>query len=84
MEATVSLARYFVFPSGDRWVVGLDGMTIAVYPERDVALHSAIVMADLMGSMRHDADVLVEADGRLDFAWTYGTDPLPQTPAVAA
>ncbi len=34
-------------------------------------------MADLMGSMRHDADVMVEDDGKLDLAWSYGTDPLP-------
>jgi len=80
----VSLARYFVFQNGDDWVVAIDGMTIAIYAGRDEALRSAIVMADLMGSMRHDADVLLETDGHLDFAWTYGTDPLPLTPSVAA
>jgi len=80
----MALARYFVFQNGDRWVVALDGATIAVHSDRKEALHSAIVMADLMGSMQHEADVLLEADGRLDFAWTFGTDPLPQTPAVAA
>lgn len=41
-------------------------------------------MADLMGSMNHEADVLLEADGHLDFAWTYGIDALPDQPAVAA
>jgi hypothetical protein len=80
----VSLARYFVFQNDDRWVVALDGMTVGVHRDRDEALHSAIVMADLMGSMRHEADVLLEADGKLDFAWTYGVDTLPTTPAVAA
>lgn len=80
----MSLARYFVFPSNDRWVVALDGMTVGVHPNREEALQSAIVMADLMGSMRHDADVLLEADGKLDFAWTYGVDVLPTTPAAAA
>jgi hypothetical protein len=84
VEAAVALARYFVFQNRDRWVVVLDGMIVGTHDTRQGALHSAIVMADLMGSMRHDADVLVEADGTLDFAWTYGTDRLPQKPAVAA
>jgi hypothetical protein len=84
MEATVALARYFVFENDNHWVVMLDGMLVGQCPDRQEALRSAIVMADLMGSMRHDADVLVEADGRLDFAWTYGVDALPQMPAVAA
>lgn len=80
----MSLARYFVFQSHDRWVVVLDGMVVGAHPGRDEALHSAILMADLMGSMRHEADVLLEAEGRLDFAWSYGTDSLPEKPAVAA
>ena len=41
-------------------------------------------MADLMGAMRHDADVIVEDDGELDIAWTYGVDPLPERPLDAA
>jgi hypothetical protein len=80
----VALARYFVFQTRNQWVVMLDGMTVGSHASRDEALHSAIVMADLMGSMRHEADVLLEADGKLDFAWTYGTDSLPEKPAVAA
>lgn len=80
----MSLARYFVFQRDNHWVVMLDGMIIGSHVDREEALRSAIVMADLMGSMRHEADVLFEADGKLDFAWTYGVDALPEKPSVAA
>jgi len=74
----MSLARYFVFPRHSQWIVALDGAPIALQPDRNSAVSSAIVMADLMGSMHHDADVLVEnEDGRLTVAWTFGRDPLP-------
>ena len=73
----MSQARYFVFERGSDWMVALDGMPIGRHANRPAALRSAIVMADLMGSMRHDADVMVEDDGKLDLAWSYGTDPLP-------
>jgi hypothetical protein len=80
----MGLARYFVFPRQHDWIVALDGMPVARHRSQPQALSSAIVMADLMGSMRHDADVMVEADGRLEIAWTYGKDPLPAKPAEAA
>ena len=80
----MSLARYFVFPRGDQWVVMLDGAPIGRHGSRLAALNSAIVMADLMGSMQHDADVMVEAEGKLDLAWTFGTDALPQPIVEAA
>ena len=83
MEARVSEARYFVFSRGDEWVVALDGAPLGRYRTRPEALSSAIVMADLMGSMQHTADVMLEADGRLDLAWSYGVDPLPEQPAAA-
>jgi hypothetical protein len=36
-----------------------------------------------MGSMHHDADVLVEEEGgELRIAWTFGRDPLPQREAA--
>jgi hypothetical protein len=73
----MSLARYFVFERSDGWMVTLDGTKLGRHPDRPAALNSAIVMATLMGSMKHDADVMVEEDGRLAVAWTYGTDPLP-------
>jgi hypothetical protein len=80
----VALARYFVFQNRERWIVVLDGMIVGFHGTRQEAMRSAIVMADLMGSMNHEADVLLEADGHLDFAWTYGIDALPDQPAVAA
>lgn len=73
----MSLARYFVFNRRADWLVTLDGRPIGRHASRDAALRSAIVMADLMGSMRHDADVMLEDGGRLDLAWTYGIDPVP-------
>jgi hypothetical protein len=83
MEADMSEARYFVFSHGPDWVVALDGMPIARFPTQPEALGSDIVMADLMGSMRHAADVMLEADGKLDLAWTYGVDPMPDRTIAA-
>ncbi|MEO8756125.1 MAG: hypothetical protein ABI398_00020 [Devosia sp.] len=79
----MSSARYFVFSRGPHWIVALDGMAIARHESRAKALSSAIVMADLMGTMRHDSDVMLEDEGKLDLAWTYGVDPLPDNRAVA-
>jgi hypothetical protein len=78
MEATVSLARYFVFERAGHWFVTLDGAPLGRHASRPAALNSAIVMADLMGTMQHEADVMVEADGGLNLAWTYGADALPE------
>lgn len=80
----MSLARYFVFQAGDNWMVMLDGAIVSRHPNRDAALNSAMVMADLMGSMQHDADVMIEADGKLDLAWIYGRDQLPGAQGAAA
>jgi hypothetical protein len=80
----MSLARYFVFSRNGEWIVTLDGMPIGRHGTRPAALSSAIVMADLMGSMQHDADVMLEDHGRLDLAWTYGADPLPSQTGKAA
>ena len=79
----MSEARYFVFSRGDEWIVALDGAPIGRHLTQPEALNSAIVMADLMGSMRHSADVMLEADGKLDLAWSYGVDPLPAQPVAA-
>ncbi|MBI4920666.1 MAG: hypothetical protein HY834_02870 [Devosia nanyangense] len=79
----MSSARYFVFSRGDTWIVALDGVPLGHHSSRPAALSSAIVMADLMGSMRYDADVMLESEGHLDLAWTYGVDPLPRTEAAA-
>ena len=77
----MSLARYFVFQRQHYWLVTLDGAPLGRHRDRSAAVNSAIVMADLMGSMRHDADVMVGTEGRLDIAWTYGVDSLPEDPA---
>ncbi len=73
----MSLARYFVFERSGDWIITLDGMPIGRHQSRPAALHSAIVMADLMGSMQHDADVMVEDGGSLALAWSYGADAMP-------
>ena len=73
----MALARYFVFNRGRDWLVTLDGAPMARYATKPQALDSAIVMADLMGSMQHDADVMLEDEGKLAIAWTFGADPLP-------
>lgn len=77
----MAAARYFVFRHGDEWVVSLEGRALARAFSREAALQSAIIMADLMGSMRYESDVVVDADGRLDFVWTYGTDAPPRSMA---
>lgn len=80
----MSLARYFVFRREAGWVVALDGRQVGCHDTRDAALRSATIMADLMGTMRHDADVMVEDESGLGLAWTYGVDPLPLQRADAA
>ena len=80
----MSLARYFVFSRNGEWIVTLDGVRIGRHGSRQPALLSAIVMADLMGSMRYEADVMVEDDGRLALAWTYGENPVPTDMGRAA
>ena len=80
----MNLARYFVFEHDGQWLVGLDGTVLARQPSRQAAERTAIVMADLMGAMRHEADVMVESDGKLALAWTYGADALPEALEHAA
>jgi hypothetical protein len=80
----VSLARYFVFSRGGKWIVALDGVAVGKHVAQSDAVQSAIVMADLMGTMHHDADVMVEDSGQLDVVWTYGADCVPAAPERAA
>lgn len=80
----MSLARYFVFERDRHWLVTLDGIAIGRHETRPAAVESAILMADLMGTMRHESDVMVERDGRLEVAWTYGIDAVPQVSREAA
>ncbi|HEY0918583.1 hypothetical protein [Devosia sp.] len=78
----MGLARYFVVPQAGDWLVTLEGRAMARHKTQPQALNSAIVMADLMGAMHHDADVMVEdAPGApLRLAWTYGQDDVPASP----
>jgi hypothetical protein len=77
----MSHARYFVLRVRDRWRVTLEGCTMTHYATRTEAIESAIVMADLMGSMHHDSDVMVEMGPGLplELVWTFGsTDRTPR------
>lgn len=71
------LARYFVFRQSGRWLVSFEGRVMAHFATKAAALDSARGMANLMGAMHYDADVMVEDSGRpLDLVWSYGRDPL--------
>lgn len=78
----MGLARYFVVRQQDEWLVTLEGRAMATHHSQPQAISSAIVMADLMGAMRHDADVMVEDQqgGPLRLVWTYGQDKVPAAP----
>lgn len=65
-------ARYFVMPAAEHWLVTLEGRTMAHVATKNEAINSAIVMADLMGSMGHDADVMLDDGEKLALIWTYG------------
>jgi hypothetical protein len=82
MEVAMGVARYFVVRHNDDWVVTLEGRPMAVHHSQPQAISSAIVMADLMGAMHHDADVMVEDQdgGPLRLIWTYGQDQAPVAP----
>ena len=74
------LARYFLLRHGELWLVTLEGQVMARAATRTEAIESAIVMADLMGAMHHDADVMIENDdgGTLEPIWSYGRDKVPK------
>jgi hypothetical protein len=76
----MSHARYFLFRAGDRWHVTLEGRTMSHYATRTEAIEAAIVMADLMGAMHHDADVMVEMGPGLplELVWTFGSGRAPK------
>jgi hypothetical protein len=77
---SMHLARYFLLSSGKEWLVTLEGRVIGRYPSRTEATEAAVVMADLMGAMHYDADVVIESepDGALELIWVYGEDLLPR------
>jgi hypothetical protein len=66
--------RYFVIPHADHWLVTMEGRPMAHVTTRNEAINSAIVMADLMGNMGHDADVMLDEAEKLTLIWTYGKD----------
>jgi hypothetical protein len=82
-EVRMSLARYFLLQAGDEWLVTLEGRVMGRYPSRTEAMEAAIVMADLMGAMHYDADVVMQTEPAksLEFVWTYGVDKLPRAAA---
>ena len=75
-----ALARYFVIKCEDAWLVTLEGRIMARCPTRTEAIETAAVMADLMGAMHHDADVMAEMEegAPLELVWSYGADRPPQ------
>ena len=68
------LARYFLFDTGSGWAVTLEGHVMGKYGSRTEAREAAIVMADLMGAMNHDADVMISGADGLELVWTFGQD----------
>ena len=84
----MGLARYFVVRQNDDWLVTLEGRAMSQHRSQSQAVNSAIIMADLMGAMHHDADVMVEDEpgAPLRLAWTFGQDKVPMTsiPALQA
>lgn len=78
----MGLARYFVVRQEEHWLVTLEGRVMARHKSQSQAIGSAVVMADLMGAMHHDADVMVEDEpgAQLRLVWTYGQDKVPAPP----
>lgn len=72
----MTLARYFVFRQDDSWIVGFEGRVMAHFLTRTAALDSARGMANLMGAMHYDADVMLDEGGSLRSVWAYGADKL--------
>lgn len=72
----MTLARYFVFHQDATWIVGFEGRIMAHFLTKTAALDSARGMANLMGAMHYDADVMLEEGGPLQQIWVYGRDPL--------
>lgn len=80
----MSHVRYFILRVAGRWHVTLEGHSMSDHPTRSDAVKSATVMADLMGTMGHDADVMIEigAGLPLELVWTYGQDEVAATRAI--
>jgi hypothetical protein len=74
-------ARYFLHQADGSWLVTLEGRVLARHQSRTEAIEAAAVMADLMGAMHHEADVMAEIeDGApLELVWVHGKDLTPKT-----
>lgn len=79
----MSHARYFLLQQDGLWLVTLEGRVMALCGSRTEAIEAAVTMADLMGAMHYDADVMVEADDGpgLEIVWSYGRSPAPTAAA---
>lgn len=80
----MALTRYFVLRRADGWHITMDGQHMAVCTSSDEAVNKAAGMAHLMGTMGHDADVMLETPGGLELVWTHGVDAYPLRPALDA
>lgn len=76
------LARYFLFSAGNTWLVTLEGSVLGRFKSRTEAIEAAVVMADLMKAMQHDADVMVSENNQLDLVWTHGSAATPIRPRL--
>lgn len=76
----MGFARYFLMQRNGSWLVTLEGRVMAICASRTEAIETAATMADLMGSMHYDADVVVETgDGSgLEVVWAFGTNAVPK------
>lgn len=72
--------RCFLVPADGAWLVTLEGRVMARCASRTEATETAMVMADLMGAMHYDADVMAQTNAStpLELIWSYGRDKLPR------
>jgi hypothetical protein len=74
----MAYVRYFVTPVEGAWHVTLDGVSMAQCPSVGTAVSRAIAMANLMGKMGHESDVMLAIPEKpLALIWTHGVDEYP-------
>lgn len=80
----MELARYFVSPTADGWIVIFEGACLGVFPSRDAAVSAARDWAQFWCRSGHDGDVFVEnADGELTQMPLSPAMPVKKPPVVA-
>jgi hypothetical protein len=63
-------ARYYVFRQEKTWIVAFEGRVMSRHTAKQKAIQSAIGMANLMGAMHYDADVMLDdGKGPLQQVW---------------